>query len=103
MYQCLQIILVKENYELECGDQVMVIGILKVQVIIIGVQVQDWYIKGKGNKHWGQSSGNLVIQCGSNGDIPVPGDYFGEGIPRVAVWRPSNGNWYIKGKGNNNW
>ena len=44
-----------------------------------------------------------MIQCGCNGDIPVPRDYFGEGKLRVAVWRPSNGNWYIKSPDTSNW
>ncbi len=37
------------------------------------------------------------------GDVPVPEDYFKEGKSRIAVFRPSDGNWFIKGFGNNNW
>ena len=62
-----------------------------------------WLIKGKGNAHFHVSQGNLRIQCGAFGDIPVPGDYYGDGTIRIAVWRPINGNWYIKGPGNANW
>ena len=61
-----------------------------------------WYFKGEGTADWGASSGNIAVQCGTIGDIPVPMDYFGEGRLRLAVWRPSNGVWYIKG-GESTW
>ena len=35
-------------------------------------------------------------QWGLNGDIPVPGDYDGDGRDDMAVFRPTDGNWYIR-------
>ena len=39
----------------------------------------------------------LRVQWGrqSSGDVPVPGDYDGDGRTDIAVWRRSTGVWYI--------
>ena len=36
------------------------------------------------------------MQFGDPGDIPVPGDYNGDGTTDIAVFRPSTGQWFVR-------
>jgi hypothetical protein len=60
-----------------------------------------WYILKSSDNY--RYATYLAVQWGSqaDGDIPVPGDYDGDGKTDLAVWRPSAGVWYIlKSAGN---
>ena len=35
------------------------------------------------------------MQWGQTGDVPVPGDYDGDGKTDFAVWRPGTGEWFV--------
>ncbi|MDZ8032007.1 hypothetical protein, partial [Nostoc sp. DedSLP04] len=42
-----------------------------------------------------KAQAEVTRQWGVGGDIPVPGDYDNDGRTDYAVWRPSNGTWYV--------
>ena len=50
-----------------------------------------------GSGYWTISTdkGMLTVQWGKHGDIPLPADYDCDGVTEIAVWRPSDGKWYI--------
>lgn len=51
-------------------------------------------------KSWQVASGNpQQIQWGQPGDVPVCGDFDGDQLADLAVYRPTNGRWQIKFSG----
>jgi hypothetical protein len=41
------------------------------------------------------TGGSLQVGWGLTGDVPVPGDYDGDGTTDLAVYRPSDGMWWL--------
>ena len=59
-----------------------------------------WYMDTNQNMMWDQGV-DAVISFGMAGDIPVVGDWNGNGIKKIGVFR--NGTWYLDTNGNNAW
>ena len=62
-----------------------------------------WYIDYNGNGVWdGPAGGDRIYITGKPGDIPVPGDWNGDNITEMGVFR-DNHTWYIDYNGNGVW
>ncbi|MCB0344830.1 MAG: hypothetical protein KDD66_06925 [Bdellovibrionales bacterium] len=57
---------------------------------IPGLVEGNWYIRKSSDEQL------LMVQWGIAGDIPVPGQYTDNLYPDIAIWRPSNGFWWIR-------
>lgn len=53
-----------------------------------------WWVMG------GQGSTPTNVAWGLNGDVPVPGDFDGDGKTDFSVYRPSTGYWYVSNSSN---
>ncbi len=60
-------------------------------------QVHEGPIDAASTGEWG-FVGQRPIRFGDPGDVPVPGDYDGDGRTDLAVYRPSTGEWRIAGQ-----
>lgn len=47
-----------------------------------------WWVSGQGSQQ-------ITQQWGLNGDIPVPGDYEGDGKTDFSIFRPSTSTWWV--------
>ena len=76
----------------------------KVSVDKIGVfrNSHDWFLDFNGNGTWDDNVTDRQYALGKNGDIPVVGDWNGNGITEIGVFR-DNHTWNVDYNGNGVW
>jgi hypothetical protein len=62
-----------------------------------------FYLDYNGNGAWDGCSIDRCAAVGMTGDIPVVGDWNGNGITEVGTFRPSDGTFYLDYNGNGQW
>ena len=60
-----------------------------------------WYLDYNGNRAWDPASGDVSFWFGTSGDLPIAGDWNGDGKDEIGVFR--NGPWYLDYNGNRDW
>jgi hypothetical protein len=63
-----------------------------------------WYLDSNGNAAW-DAGIDQKLQFGIGTDVPVPGDWNGDGVTDLGVYRNINGvgYWYLDSNGNRAW
>jgi hypothetical protein len=73
----------------------------RVQIGVFRPSNGKWYLDLNGNGQWdGCSTDGCYGPFGVSGDLPVTGDWDGDGITQIGVFRPSTGKWYLDLNGN---
>jgi len=65
-----------------------------------------WYFDASGNFQWDTAAGgDIQAVYGVDGDLPVVGDWTGDGKDRIGIFRivGGQGAWYLDANGNRNW
>jgi len=62
-----------------------------------------FYLDYNGNDVWDGCAVDRCLSIGMDGDIPLVGDWNGDGVAKVAAFRPSDGVFYLDYNGNGQW
>ena len=62
-----------------------------------------FYLDQNGNGTWDGCGTDRCLSIGMTGDIPLVGDWNGNGATKVGVFRPSAGTFYLDHNGNGTW
>jgi hypothetical protein len=63
----------------------------------------EWLLDLNGNRKWDGGTVDGIYKFGRNGDLPVTGDWNGDGVTEIGVFRPSTGEWLLDLNGNDKW
>jgi hypothetical protein len=64
-----------------------------------------WYLDKNGDGTFGSCRRDqcAYLSVYMNGDLPVVGDWDGDGVAHLGLFRPSTGQWFLEYNGNRSW
>jgi hypothetical protein len=62
-----------------------------------------WVLDYNGNGHWDGPPNDTYFWLGQSGDLPVVGDWNGDGRAKAGIFRPNEGLWVLDYNGNGRW
>jgi hypothetical protein len=62
-----------------------------------------WVLDYNGNGVWDPQNGDRGFVLGQSGDVPIVGDWDGNGTDAAGIFRPSQGLWVLDYNGNGRW
>ncbi len=65
--------------------------------------VASFFLDLNGNDQWDGTPTDGTYRFGIVGDVPIIGDWNGDGIDEIGVYRPSNARFYLDVNGNKLW
>jgi hypothetical protein len=68
-----------------------------------GMIYLDWNGNDRWDDGWMGCATDRCLQIGMDEDVPVVGDWSGNGTSKVGVFRPADGGWYLDANGNGVW
>lgn len=86
------------------GSSLLSQAAIPSQLGVFRPQTGQWYLDFSGNRAWDRCGPDGCLgPFGAPGDLPVVGDWSGNGIPKIGIFRPVDGRWYLDRNGNSAW
>jgi hypothetical protein len=78
------------------GDGVSEIGVFRPAT-------GEWFLDLNGNGALDDCATDVCAVFGGSGDLPVPGDWDGDGVSDLGVFRPATAEWFLDLDGDRQW
>jgi len=75
----------------------------KTEIGVFRPSIGWWFVDVNGDGTWSGCGADGCYNFGISVDLPVTGDWNGDGYTEIGVYRPSIGMWFLDYNGNDSW